>query len=81
MKKKMKLFILTGPAAYSSFNPESKNSSSCYRELHNQAPSLDARTKKNEKTMNLSHSHGQLPSAASTQSLKIQALVTESFII
>jgi hypothetical protein len=36
----MKLFTVTGLAASCSFKPKSKNSSSCYRELHNLAQGL-----------------------------------------
>jgi helix-turn-helix protein len=40
MIKKIKHFKLTGPATWCSFNPESQNLSSRYRELHNQADAL-----------------------------------------
>jgi hypothetical protein len=40
MKKKIKIFTLTGPANWCSFDPESQNSSSRYRELHNPAQAL-----------------------------------------
>jgi hypothetical protein len=40
MKKEIKQFTLIGPAAWCSFNPESQNSSSRYRGLHNQAQAL-----------------------------------------
>jgi hypothetical protein len=40
MKKKIKHFTLIGLAAWCSFNPESPNRSSRYRELHNQAQAL-----------------------------------------
>jgi hypothetical protein len=38
--KKIKLFSHIGPAASCRFKPESQNSSSRYRELHNQAQAL-----------------------------------------
>jgi hypothetical protein len=40
MKEKMKLFILRGPTASCSFKPESQNSSSRYRQLHNRVQAL-----------------------------------------
>jgi chaperonin cofactor prefoldin len=40
MKKKIKFFTITGPTTWCSFNPESQNSSSRYRVLHNQAQAL-----------------------------------------
>jgi hypothetical protein len=46
MKKKIKIFILTGPANWYSFDPESQNSSFRYRELHNQAQGLMQAKKK-----------------------------------
>jgi hypothetical protein len=39
-KKEVRLFTLTGPATWWSFNPESHNSSSHYQELHNKAQAL-----------------------------------------
>jgi hypothetical protein len=43
-------------------------------------PSLDASQKeKKRKNSNFLHSQGQLPTATSSQSIKIQALVNESF--
>jgi hypothetical protein len=39
-KKKKKLFTLTGLAVSCSFKPESQNSSSRYREVHNLAQAL-----------------------------------------
>jgi hypothetical protein len=82
MKKKIKHFIFIGLAAWCSFNPESPNSSSCYRELHNQAQALRQGKKeiKNRKS-DFPHSQGQLLRGASTLSHTIQALVTESFTI
>jgi hypothetical protein len=49
MKKKIKIFILTGPANWYSFNSEPQNSSSRYRELHNQAQALMQAKKKMKK--------------------------------
>jgi hypothetical protein len=49
MKKKIKHFSLIGPAAWCSFKPESQNSSSRYRELHNQAEALMQSKKKMKK--------------------------------
>jgi hypothetical protein len=44
------------------------------------SPSLDASQKKHEKiNSTFSHSQGQLPATASSQSVIIQALVNESF--
>jgi hypothetical protein len=40
MKRNIKHFTLIGPTAWCSFNLESQNSSSHYRELHNQAQAL-----------------------------------------
>jgi hypothetical protein len=40
MKKEIEHFTFIGPAAWCGFNPESQNSSSHYRELHNQAQAL-----------------------------------------
>jgi hypothetical protein len=77
----MKLFTLTGLAVSCTFKPESQNSISRYRELHNQAQALMQANKEMKKEWNFSHSQGQLRAAASSQSLKIQALVTKSFII
>jgi hypothetical protein len=45
-KIKIKLFTLIGPAASCSFKLESQNSSSRYRELHNQAQALMQAKKK-----------------------------------
>jgi hypothetical protein len=49
MKKKIKFFIITGPANWCSFDPESQNLSSRYRELHNQAQALMQAKKKMKK--------------------------------
>jgi hypothetical protein len=49
MKKKIKFFILTGPASWCSFDPESQNSSSRYRVLHNQTQALMSVNKKMKK--------------------------------
>jgi hypothetical protein len=49
MKKKIKIFILTGPGNWYSFNSEPQNSSSRYRELHNQAQALMQAKKKMKK--------------------------------
>jgi hypothetical protein len=46
MKNKIKLFTLTGLAAWWSFNLVSKNSSSRYQELHDQAQALMQAKKK-----------------------------------
>jgi hypothetical protein len=56
MKKEIKQFTLIGPAAWCSFNLESQNSSSRYRELHNQAQALIQAQKKMKKKLNISHS-------------------------
>jgi hypothetical protein len=48
MKKKIKIFILTAPANWYSLTSEPQNSSSRYRELHNQAQALMKAEKKNE---------------------------------
>jgi hypothetical protein len=48
MKKKIKIFILTGPANWYSFNSDPQNSSSRYQELHNQAQALKQAKIKNE---------------------------------
>jgi hypothetical protein len=56
MKKKIKHFTLIGLAAWCSFKPESKNSSSRYRELHNQAQTL-MQAKKNEKENQVFHTY------------------------
>jgi chaperonin cofactor prefoldin len=40
MKKEIKHFTFIGPDAWCNFNPKSQNSSSRYRELHNQAHAL-----------------------------------------
>jgi Tfp pilus assembly protein PilO len=78
-KNKIKPLSLIGPAAYCSFKPESQNSSSRYREHQKQAQALMQVKKKVKKIKsNLSHSQGQLPATASSQSLRIQALVIES---
>jgi hypothetical protein len=53
MKEKMKLFTLTGSAPSCSFKPESQNSSSPYRELHNQAQALMQAKKKMKKEIKL----------------------------
>jgi hypothetical protein len=49
MKKKIKFFTLTGPANWCNFDPESQNSSSRYRVLHNQAQALMKAKKKMKK--------------------------------
>jgi hypothetical protein len=49
MKKKIKFFTLTGPANWCSFDPESQNSSSRYRVLHNQVQALMLANKKMKK--------------------------------
>jgi hypothetical protein len=59
--KKFKLFSHIGPATSCSFKPESQNSSSRYRELHNQAQALMQSTKKMKKNSNFPHSFGQVP--------------------
>jgi hypothetical protein len=46
MTNKIKLFLHIGPIASYSFKPESQNSSSRYRELHNQAQALMQAEKK-----------------------------------
>jgi hypothetical protein len=46
MKKKIKFFTLTGLPNWCSFHPESQNSSSRYRELHNLADALMQSKKK-----------------------------------
>jgi hypothetical protein len=46
MKNKIKHFTFIGPAAWCSFKPESQNSSSRYRELHNLADALMQSKKK-----------------------------------
>jgi hypothetical protein len=53
MKEKMKLFIFRGPTVSCSFKPESQNSSSHYRELHNQAQALMQAKKKMKKIIKL----------------------------
>jgi hypothetical protein len=49
MKKEIKHFKFIGPAAWCSFNPESQNRSSRFRELHNQAQALMQAKKKMKK--------------------------------
>jgi hypothetical protein len=49
MKKKIKIFILTGPANWYSFNFKPQNSSSRYQELHNQAQAFKQAKKKMKK--------------------------------
>jgi hypothetical protein len=49
MKKEIEHFTFIGPAAWCSFNPESQNSSSRYRELHNLAQALMQAKNKMEK--------------------------------
>jgi hypothetical protein len=46
MKEKMKLFTDTAPTTSCSFKPESQNSNSRYRELHNLAQALMQAKKK-----------------------------------
>jgi hypothetical protein len=57
MKKKIKHFTLIGIADWCSFNPESPNSSSRYRELHNQGPALRQGKKEIEKESQTFHTH------------------------
>jgi hypothetical protein len=49
MKKEIEHFTFIGPVAWCSFNLESQNSSSCYRELHNLAEALMQSKNKMEK--------------------------------
>jgi hypothetical protein len=49
MKKEIEHFTFIGPAAWCSFNLESQNSSSRYRELHSQAQALMQAKKKMKK--------------------------------
>jgi hypothetical protein len=56
-KKKSQNFTLIGPAAKCSFNPGSHNSSSRFRELHNQAQALMQAKRKMKKKNQTFHTH------------------------